>query len=522
MKIIIKESQYKKIFLSGKYDNILEEQLTNIIDDLIDGLDKVTLVNKYLTSGNAAVEFQTNFPRRIIDQLKNKHSLGSIDNIDQFIKEIENISTVDGDTFKLLYKIKEPIFKKSLEKAFVKNNEINRILNLYNKAESMGRNDIKIEIRKKLKEYLGDSDSDLDNFLSKHKGSKTDIEVLDVTDDVLGMKSNVEEWVKSIKNEEQFLKEIKSIDNKLDELSSGLKLYMGNKYVDFKQIKNNFNDIMKSKGDFEKFSRFVEKYKSQLEKTKKTIELKNPGFFTKLLGLLSKGSKVSKEILYLIIILVLISVSVLFVYFKFSGSDSSKELSEIEQEVVTLIGNKQITSIRDGDKKIVLTPIDLIRNSKLLDSNKFTITSKPSIRKGFHSVTLSYFSISGNLYKNVTFSFNEEDKTMDLVDQEKIISSEELEDELKSKKIIEDLYSILYKMGDVDIPKEFTNKSYIGFEKIDDNTYKFKPLKDFSFVSNNSTFTFNVNTDMNLYMHKVNNKWDVYTLDNGKYIPYKK
>jgi hypothetical protein len=514
MKIIITENQYNKIFLSGKYDNILEEQLTRLIDDLFDSLDfddmkKLYGSNTYDINYN---NFNRDFPADVINKFKTKYSEFNFNTgtYEDFLKELKKINEIDEVGFNILYKFRSAPFKRALETALSKNNEINRIITLYHKAEDVNNIGIMIALKNKLKEFLGDSDVTIENFLKKFKGTGS-IDTLTSNVDTLRMIEDIKKWSKSVKNEDEFNKLILQTKNKLDEIySSGLKLYVDGKYVDFKLLKKTYNDIIGSNGDFSKFKDFIEKNQTKLNEIKKGIDIRNPGFFTKLYGSILKGAKHSKEATFTILLLVIIVIGGVSIYTVKSvmGGDSDAKL--IKKLIKKNIDDKTLKINFNGVNES-LTEEDIVNNSDLLTQNQIKITeiTKDEDNENLLTFNLSLFYFLNDELKNVKFTMDQETSgLLTFVSSDNLKTETQIQKDKNGRnnffiqKVLNDKSNWVNKDETPTVPPESKLKDYFTWE-YDDN----KKAYHLIMKSDIEGFIPNTKNDTLIYIKNNGNEW---------------
>lgn len=451
MKIKITESQYKKIFLSGKYENILLEQ--NILKVVNSFLDDMSSISKYTTSKNATSNFAKDFSDNTLSKIEKSFGVGdgTINTFQDFKNLISKRTTpIDEKQFMSLLGVKNVELKKILLDSFSKDEDIHRILSLYNKAKTSDRSDIISSLRDRLKKYLG-TDEEVTNFIDNYSKFVT------TKAEHVGkyLDSDLKTLLKSLEDGEKFSKFKGEAERIIDNINLyGYDLFKDKQqYKNFMDAKSKFKQLIKSQENLKKFEDFLEKNKIDVDTLSEKIRQKNPNLLDKILVTNDKIFARSKSIgrFFLVILLIVVAttlgISVYGAYKFLSGVSSGKstmsdELPEISQEVIKLIYNKGITNIIKDGENLVLSENDLNTNSKLTLNPSFKVSSKNSPEEGLFLITISDFLINGNLYKNLVLLYNQSEKTMKFVESGRVKTSSEMQLEIKIKEDKDNNYKI--------------------------------------------------------------------------------
>jgi len=412
MRIKITENQYKRIFLSGKFDNILLEQgAVKVLDAFLGDIGTVT---RY-TGTRAARNFATDFTDDVIKGIEREFGAieGTINSFDNFKKVLQGHSgPITVNQFKSLLKIRNVVIKDALLSALSKDDNILRILSLFKKAEEKGRNDITQSLRERIKIYL-DTEDEVSNFINKYKVSITS----KIEDLSYSLDDELFKMFKSIQTEEEFLKlknEATSLLRNID--SIGFKLYKDTKqYSDFLKAKELLKIITGEKEEFLKFQQFIEKNKIDIDMLKNEIKRKDPSSFSKLLAISDSIWAKSKSIAYLFIsILVILLLTGLGIggyalYNLFKGGDSSSGGDENAKIIKKSIKDNNL-SIKINDNITPLTSDDLKQNNSLIDDSgmSFSVLEKDETDKNKVTLKISPFYFNGIKVNDIKVKFDKE------------------------------------------------------------------------------------------------------------------
>lgn len=494
MKIKITESQYKKIFLSGRYENlILEQAPVKVLDTF---LDDISVITKY-SGKTAAKNFATDFPDDVLRKIEREFNVptSTIKNFDDFKSVLKSVSDnpINSYQFQSLLKINNPTIREKLLLSLSKDDGVHRILALYKKAETAGRNDVTQPMRERLKIYLGTED-EVSNFINKYKSGVTS-KIEDLT---YSLDDELFDMFKSIQNEEQFLKlknEATSLLRNVD--LTGSKLFKDTKqYGDFLKAKELFKMISGEKSEFAKFKQFIEKNKIDVDLLKSEIKRKDPNLFSKILSFSDSIYANTKSVGKLFIIILVISLATglgivgykIYNYFKGSGGSiiggsDDKVTTEFKNKIL----DKELSSIIVDGKLINLSVGDKNLNRDGILNKELVISTTPMDSKGIeYQLTVSSISINGEIYQNTKIIYNTKDKTYTIKEKGNVSTQEDiknLKDEGNTLK-----YNALEKTNY--ISKEFLTPEYITFEesKFNDKTTIYEGVIQKDFKSNDSTF----------------------------------
>lgn len=478
MKIKITESQYKKIFLSGRYENlILEQAPVKVLDTF---LDDISVITKY-SGKTAAKKFATDFPDDVLRKIEKEFNVptSTIKNFDSFKSVLRGVSDnpITPIQFQSLLRIKNSVIKEKLLIALSKDDDIQRILSLYKKAETSGRNDITQKMRERLKIYLG-TDDEVGNFINKYKGTV----VTKIEDLSYSLNREMSKMFNSIGSEENFLKlknEATSLLRSID--STGYKLFKDTKqWTDFQKAKEILEIISGNRDEFIKFKEFVGKNKIDLDLLKKEIKDKNPNIFSKILALSDSVKDKSKSIFYLFMGILFLSIAsgltygVYKLYDLFTSSSSGllggsndKIIENFKNNILT----KKISQIMVNNEPVDLTDGDKDFNKENVIKEKLKVTNTPiNEDETEYLLIVSQFSINGSIYNNAEITYNTEDNSYTLTDSGDVMTKEDIENfkdvdnKLKYKAITDfNLWS-----------SENTNREFMSLSQSQDENVKSK------------------------------------------------
>lgn len=418
MRVKITENQYKKIFLSGKYDKLILEQGVKILDDILDAINRnKNISSKYTTTSTAADalatvrrNFDADFPNEVLTKIEDSFNYGGLisdfDDFKIFLRS-ESLRSVDENQFKALMGIKNSLIKDSILNSFVKDDKIQRIIALYKKAESVNRTDITQQLKSKLLVYFN-TESEVSEFLSKYKGSVIEkIENL-----TFNLDPQLKTFLSSIKDEQDFIKLKQDAENLLSNVKlEGLDLLKSPAEYDiFKQAKEKFKNLTSDEGEFKRFKDFIEQNKISVDELSKRLKQKNPSLFTKIFYTSKKIITNWKDGLsFLILIILTIALTYVgIVIYKFkSESDSNKKKdSEISQLIEKSIKEKTLTISFDSADKI-LNDSDFSNNISLINQGNFTIKSEVTEGdENLFKVKITPFYLFNTNLSEATFNFN--------------------------------------------------------------------------------------------------------------------